>query len=93
MHDFVRGLSPYPAAWTTLYDEQGKPTLLKIYESRVVEGLSAPGVLDTDGKTYLYIGTREGLISVCSLQLAGKKRMSIADFLRGHSSIDTYSVR
>lgn len=93
VHDFVRGLSPYPAAWTTLYDEQGKPTLLKIYESRVVEGLSAPGVLDTDGKTYLYIGTREGLISVCSLQLAGKKRMSIADFLRGHSSIDSYSVR
>lgn len=93
VHDFVRGLSPYPAAWTTLYDEQGAPTMLKIYECGVVEGQSAPGVLDTDGKTYLYIGAREGLVSVYSLQLAGKKRMSIADFLRGHSSIDSYTIR
>ena len=83
-YNFVRGLSPYPAAWTTL-----DGTMLKIYKASVVEAqetcddISAPGTIDTDCKTYLRIACREGWLQVESLQLAGKRRMAIEDFLRG----------
>ena len=123
VYNFVRGLSPYPAAWTTL-----NGTMLKIYQvedlpqpsNRPIVQLSKaavereesqtslnsseceqargeafnlqcsmfnvpplPGTLLTDGKSYLRIACREGWVSVLSLQLAGKRRMSIEDFLRG----------
>ncbi|MBP5514413.1 MAG: methionyl-tRNA formyltransferase [Bacteroidaceae bacterium] len=131
VYNFVRGLSPYPAAWTTL-----NGTMLKIYKvkdlpqpslkgrensmskaavereesqtslnsseceqargeasNRPIVQLSncpivqlsncAPGTIMSDGKTYLHIACREGWVSVLSLQLAGKRRMSIEDFLRG----------
>lgn len=83
VYNFVRGLSPYPAAWTTL-----DGTMLKIYKVKEVkgEGLKAkvlPGTIDTDGKTYMRIACKEGSVDILSLQLAGKKRMAIEDFLRG----------
>jgi len=96
IHDFIRGLSPYPAAWTMLIEPDGTETMLKLFESRVVEASSytlSPGEIETDGKTYLYIGTREGNLSVLSLQLAGKKRMAVADFLRGHAQVAQCTVR
>lgn len=83
VYNFVRGLSPYPAAWTTLND-----TMLKIYKCTplpiAMESEAAtPGTIETDGKTYLHIACREGWVSIVSLQLAGKRRMDIEDFLRG----------
>lgn len=80
VYNFVRGLSPYPAAWTTL-----SGTMLKIYQCRIVNEASKaiPGSIDTDGKSYLRIACREGWIEVVSLQLAGKRRMPTEDFLRG----------
>ena len=83
VYNFVRGLSPYPAAWTTI-----DGTMLKIYKCQVVNGKcstseSQPGCIETDGRTYLNIACREGWVSVLSLQLAGKRRMDIEDFLRG----------
>ena len=83
-YNFVRGLSPYPAAWTTL-----DGTMLKIYKAFVVksqdfcDNSSAPGTIDTDYKNYLRIACREGWLQVESLQLAGKRRMAVEDFLRG----------
>ena len=82
-YNFVRGLSPYPAAWTTL-----SGAMLKIYRTAVIPPAEAPadatpGTLDTDGKTYLRVACREGWLRVESLQLAGKRRMDVADFLRG----------
>lgn len=85
IHDFVRGLSPYPAAWTNLVMPDGTAQVLKIFDSRVGEGTLEPGELMTDGKSSLLVGTGDGVISVRSLQLAGKKRMPVEDFLRGHS--------
>ena len=85
IHDFVRGLSPYPSAWTTLVPPDGEPVVMKLFESRVEEGTLSPGEIETDDKNYIKIGTREGVLSVLSLQLAGKKRMAVADFLRGHA--------
>ena len=80
VYNFVRGLSPYPAAWTTL-----SGTMLKIYQCRIFNEVSnaMPGSIDTDGKSYLRIACREGWIEVVSLQLAGKRRMPTEDFLRG----------
>ena len=84
--DFVRGMSPYPAAWTELVEENGKRTMLKIYattreETTVAE---APGTVLTDGKTYFKIAFPDGYLALTQLQLAGKKRMTVSDFLRGY---------
>ncbi len=84
--DFVRGMSPYPAAWTELVEENGKHTMLKIYattreETTVAE---APGTVVTDGKTYFKIAFPDGYLALTQLQLAGKKRMTVTDFLRGY---------
>jgi methionyl-tRNA formyltransferase len=83
IYNLIRGLSPFPAAYTEL---DGK--LLKIYRAeKAVHALApdaAPGVYDTDGKTYLRFATVDGYIRVTELQLEGKKRMSVTDFLRGY---------
>ena len=84
--DFVRGMSPYPAAWTELVEENGKRTMLKIYattreETSVAE---APGTVLTDGKTYFKIAFPDGYLALTQLQLAGNKRMTVSDFLRGY---------
>ena len=96
VYDFIRGLSPYPAAWTTLVAPDGAETVLKIYEAVVAEEpvLSQPyGAIETDGKSYLYIHTADGALSIRSLQLAGKKRMGVGDFLRGSRIDDCYRVK
>ncbi len=90
VYDFIRGLSPYPAAWTTLTAPDGSQTILKIYEAGIADTPAQPhpfGTIETDGKTFLRIYTADGALNIHSLQLAGKKRMGIGDFLRG-SRID-----
>ena len=84
--DFVRGMSPYPAAWTELVEENGKRTMLKIYATTREETSVAevPGTVLTDGKTYFKIAFPDGYLSLTELQLAGKKRMTVSDFLRGY---------
>ena len=84
--DFVRGMSPYPAAWTELVEENGKRTMLKIYATTREETTvsEAPGSVLTDGKTYFKIAFPDGYLSLTELQLAGKKRMTVSDFLRGY---------
>ncbi len=80
-YNFVRGLSPYPAAWTLLNGKQ-----LKIYQTQkepaTMDGIE-PGTADTDGRTFLRFACQDGWLSILSLQLAGKKRMPVQDFLRG----------
>ena len=86
VYDFVRGLSPYPAAWTTLVAPEGNEMVVKVYEASIVAGSSSGlscGAIKTDGKSYLYVGTADGMLSLRTLQLAGKKRMGVEDFLRG----------
>ncbi len=80
-YNFVRGLSPYPAAWTMRNGKQ-----LKIYEAvRCAEPCGAtPGELCTDGRTFLRFACTDGWLSVLSLQLEGKRRMPVGDFLRGY---------
>jgi len=81
LHNFVRGLSPYPAAWTKL---NGK--ICKIFKTQLVdEHTDAPiGTYISDKKTFLHFVTAKGLLAVEELQLEGRKKMQIADFLRGN---------
>lgn len=81
--NLIRGLSPYPAAWTTL---SGK--LYKILWAELVankEIALKPGQVDSDGKHYVHVGTQSAPVAIKRLQLAGKKPMEVQAFLRGHS--------
>ena len=96
VYDFIRGLSPYPAAWTTLVAPDGGEMALKIYEAEVVssthDSQSSVGMVETDGKSYMYIYAADGVLSIRTLQLAGKKRMGVGDFLRGSRLGGGYKV-
>ena len=82
VNNFVRGLSPYPAAWTSV---AGKT--FKVYKTSIVKDANRvqnPGEFFTDNKNYLYLKTQDGWISLDELQLEGKKRMTIQEFFRGN---------
>lgn len=83
--NFVRGLSPYPAAWTTIH---GK--VYKILQVEVVEGNGGAdaGQVRTDNKTYVHIKSADGWIAIIELQPEGKRKMNIQDFLRGNAILD-----
>ena len=95
IYDFIRGLSPYPAAWTELVQPDGTVVVLKIFETEKVERPHsfAPGTLQTDGKTYIRIAGADGWISVNALQLPGKKRLKTDELLRGFKLTEEYKVR
>ncbi len=84
VYNHIRGLSPYPAAWTEITDSTGVVHIVKIYETELPseKQIGCPGEVVVM-RDKLYFACAEGAISVTSLQLAGKKRMSTADFLRG----------
>ena len=90
VYDHVRGLSPYPAAWTELCAPEGTRQVLKIYETekQFKEHALPAGTVDTDQKTYFRIVVKDGYVNLLSVQLAGKKRMNIGDFLRGYRHIE-----
>jgi methionyl-tRNA formyltransferase len=86
IYDFIRGLSPYPAAWTELALPGGAPQVLKVYETAkhaAVHQLPS-GTIATDRKSYIDIAVPGGYIRLLSIQLAGKKRMGATDFLNGN---------
>lgn len=85
IYDFIRGLSPYPGAWTEFHVGETVSTL-KLFETQKIFADHAlePGAFVTDGKSYLHIATSDGYLNVLSLQLAGKKRIGIADFMKGY---------
>ena len=84
LHNLVRGLSPYPVAWTTL----GNLSPVKVYRTRIIsENQPQPadrvGHIDTDNKSYLHVICADGVLSLEELQLPGKKRMEIRALLNG----------
>jgi len=93
VYDFIRGLSPYPGAWTTLVGADGKETVLKIYKARKT-GAKAQGrgQLKVDGKA-LCIAAEDEWLEITELQLAGKKRMAARDFLNGMKGLESYCVK
>lgn len=91
IHNHIRGLSPYPAAWTNL--SNGKS--LKVYKSSKEESMHKLkiGSILTDGKSHLKVAVKSGFIHLEQIQLAGKKRMDISDFLRGFEMNETLTVQ
>lgn len=88
IHNFVRGLSPYPAAWTE-FEVNGEKINLKLFETKAIEAQHTypPGHICTDNKTFLRVAAQESFVEISELQLSGKKRMRTADFLNGFSFI------
>jgi len=91
VYDFIRGLSPYPVAWTMLNDKT-----CRIYEAKMVtdecsEGTAATvvGSFTTDGKKYLHFQCVDGILAIENLQLEGKKRLGIEEFLRGYRLVNS----
>ena len=90
-YDFIRGLSPYPAAWTTLRTADGKETVLKVFFAEKDPSTLnlKPSTLNLKPSTLnlkpssLSVPLRDGILYLTDIQLAGKKRMPAADFLRG----------
>ncbi|MBR2497193.1 MAG: methionyl-tRNA formyltransferase [Parabacteroides sp.] len=94
IYDFIRGLSPYPAAWTEIVSPEGVRTALKIYqtEKRLETHQLPVGTICTDKKSYIDIAVEDGYLRLLAIQLAGKKRLPVSDFLNGFKQIDTYKV-
>lgn len=89
VHDMVRGLSPVPAAWTTLQTTEGKETVMKIYRTAIAGKCAdvVSGSIVVEGRS-LYVAAGSGeLIEIQELQLAGKKRMAARDFLNGNHAL------
>lgn len=102
IYNLIRGLSPYPAAFTELIKDD-KAIQMKIYRTLKVEGeafeamlaengmqAAEPGTILSDGKTYLAVTTCDGAVSITELQIAGKKRMAVKDFLIGFRDPKSY---
>lgn len=83
--DFIRGLSPYPAATMLMEDDKGQEHSFKVFQASFQsDANSAVGQLVTEKKSVLKIGVKDGFLHVLSLQLSGKKRITAEEFLRGH---------
>ncbi|PZX54800.1 methionyl-tRNA formyltransferase [Algoriphagus chordae] len=83
IHNLIRGLSPYPAAWTRFDNKICKIYKTKFYPNQ--KSGKAIGEPQTDNKTYLKVQTGEGTLEILELQLEGKKRMKVDDLLRGYT--------
>jgi methionyl-tRNA formyltransferase len=82
IRNFVRGLSPYPAAWTIIDGKTFK--IFKCAHAHANSGTLQAGEYITDNKTYLYFKTADGLLSIEEFQPEGKKRMNVQEFFRGN---------
>ena len=104
VYDFIRGLSPYPAAWSGLVSPEGEVVVVKIFETEKYirnEGkrcrnsrgcFCKVGSIETDGKKYIKVAVPDGFVSVLSLQLPGKKRLKTDELLRGFRLTNEYKM-
>lgn len=85
IYNFIRGLSPYPAAWTELIMSDGSIQAMKIFQSEIIYETHnlAIGSIRYDSKTNFNIAAEDGFIRIISLQMAGKKRLAAKEFLNG----------
>ena len=92
VYNLVRGLSPFPGAFTELVKD-GQATQLKVFFGEMRPDLhAAPGTVLSDGKTYLAVATQDGALALTDIQLAGKKRMDVKAFLLGFREPESYTT-
>lgn len=89
VHNFIRGLSPYPAAWCEIITGKGERLSVKIFKGKFSEKSHhlLPGMVETDNRSYLSVALQGGFYTIESLQLQAKKQMKTAEFLRGFPGI------
>ena len=95
IHNLVRGLSPYPCAFAELTSGDGNPLSMKIFETAFIRECdeSVPaGTITSDGKGYIEVKCGKGALRIIDLQLSGKKRMGVRDFLLGFREIDKFRM-
>lgn len=93
IRNLIRGLSPYPTAWSNLINKKtGTEIQAKIFFAKKTgsKKVDLPGTINSDGKTFLRIACGNGWLEITDLQLAGKKRMKTDEFLRGFQQIGEY---
>jgi methionyl-tRNA formyltransferase len=85
IHDFIRGLSPHPAAWANMILQGGEILSVKIYcgSPETIKHELVPGAIVSDGKQYLKVAVLDGFYSIHQLQIQGRNQLSIKEFLRG----------
>ena len=90
IYDFIRGLSPYPAAWSELITPDGETVVVKVFESEKINESHqlSVGTVVTDGKKYMKVAVPDGFLSILSLQFPGKKRLKTDELLRGYRLSD-----
>ena len=91
--NFVRGLSPYPAAWTPMYidgEERGSAKIFRVTFS-AAEHKRKAGTVESDGKSSLRVACQDGWVEIHELQVAGKRRMAVRDLLLGLRNIEDYT--
>jgi methionyl-tRNA formyltransferase len=94
--DFIRGLSPYPAAWASMYKGERECNTLKIFRAHYDEQQLSdvqPGEIVTDGRICLAVACADGTIYIDELQIAGKRRLAVHDLLLGMRDIADYTLR
>lgn len=94
IYNFIRGLSPYPAAWTELLSAADNLLSVKIFgsEIKVTEHEDAAGKIESDGKSFLRIAVDGGYLYIKELQLAGKNKLGITEFLKGFKNPGSYRL-
>ena len=93
VRNLIRGLSPYPSAWTMLKNlENNSEIQTKIFFAKhcKYDAAEIPGTISTDKKTFLFVRCKSGWLQITDIQLAGKKRMKTEDFLKGFQQIEDY---
>ena len=95
LYNQVRGLSPYPAAWCEFVSPEGEAVGVKVFEAarHIYEHCNTPGTIRTDGKKVIEIACEDGYLQILSLQLAGKKRLTAEELLRGFRLTNDYIAR
>ncbi len=95
VYDFVRGLSPYPGSWTTLVPKEGKPLTMKVFKTaktNIATSSMNPGeIMVKEGR--LFVACADNMLEILELQISGKKRMFVRDFLNGFKNIDNYTCQ
>ncbi len=95
IYDHVRGLSPYPTAFTEFLDATGQMQTLKIFKaSRIAnDGKATNGTVTTDNKTFIHVHCTDGILQLNELQLQGKKRMGVKEFLNGYKFVEGTTLK
>ncbi|MBK5203525.1 MAG: methionyl-tRNA formyltransferase [Prolixibacteraceae bacterium] len=92
--NLIRGLSPYPAAWTEISNFQGKTFSMKIFSAEIGGKTDlVPGTILSDGKKEIRIVSGENFLKITDLQISGKKRMNVPDFLNGFHDIKEFKIK